>query len=101
MWTTTDKGKVGSADARLFVRDAVTADVILPRFLAPDDRGRVALSLQNVDGAPGDYQVKLEATGAVMLQQPVDETRRLAVAEQRQRPLDEIQRLLGFFCFLA
>jgi len=34
-----DKSKVGSSDARLFVRDAVTADIVLPRFLAPDDRG--------------------------------------------------------------
>jgi uncharacterized protein YfaS (alpha-2-macroglobulin family) len=51
-----DKSKVGSSDARLFVRDAVTADVILPRFLAPDDQGRVALSLHNVDGQPGDYR---------------------------------------------
>ena len=58
-----DKSKVGSADARLFVRDAVTADVVLPRFLAPDDTGRVALSLHNVDGQPGDYKVTLEATG--------------------------------------
>ena len=45
-----DKDKVGSGEARLFVRDAVTADVILPRFLAPSDTGRVALSLHNVDG---------------------------------------------------
>src|SRR6202012_2575903 len=39
-----DHTKVGSADQRLFVRDAVTADVVLPRFLAPDDVSRVALS---------------------------------------------------------
>ncbi len=78
-----DKTKVGSADARLFVRDAVTADVVLPRFLAPQDLGRVALSLQNVDGTPGDYQVKLEATGAVALERPVAETRTLA-ANQRE-----------------
>jgi uncharacterized protein YfaS (alpha-2-macroglobulin family) len=77
-----DKTRVGSADARLFVRDAVTADVVLPRFLAPNDLGRVALSLHNVDGAPGDYQVKLEATGAVALERPVDETRRLAAGQR-------------------
>ncbi len=69
-----DKTKVGSADARLFVRDAVTADIVLPRFLAPDDQGRVALSLHNVDGQPGDYKVTLEATGSVSLEQPVAET---------------------------
>jgi len=72
-----DKGKVGSGEARIFVRDAVTADVVLPRFLAPDDIGRVALSLQNVEGGPGDYKIAMEATGAVSLEQPVAETRHL------------------------
>ena len=60
------KTRVGSAEQRLFVRDAVTADVVLPRFLAPNDRGRVALSLHNVDGQAGDYRMTLEATGAVV-----------------------------------
>jgi uncharacterized protein YfaS (alpha-2-macroglobulin family) len=77
-----DKSKVGSSDARLFVRDAVTADIVLPRFLAPDDRGRVALSLHNVDGQPGDYKVTLEATGSVSLERPVAESIKLA-ANQR------------------
>lgn len=78
-----DKTKVGSSDARLFVRDAVSADIVLPRFLAPDDRGRVALSLHNVDGQPGDYRVTLTASGAVELERPVSETIRLA-ANQRE-----------------
>lgn len=77
------KTRVGSAEQRLFVRDAVTADVVLPRFLAPDDRGRVALSLHNVDGQAGDYRITLEATGAVALERPVAETRKLA-ANQRE-----------------
>ena len=77
-----DKTRVGSSDARLFVRDAVAADVILPRFLSPGDESRVALSLHNVDGAPGDYQVKLESSGAVALDRPFAETKRLA-ANQR------------------
>ena len=77
------KTRVGSAEQRMFVRDAVTADVVLPRFLAPNDRGRVALSLHNVDGQAGDYRVVLEATGAVALDRPVAETRKLA-ANQRE-----------------
>ena len=77
------KTRVGSSEHRLFVRDAVTADVVLPRFLAPGDRGRVTLSLHNVEGAPGDYRVTLEASGAVTLGQPIAETRRLA-ANQRE-----------------
>ena len=78
-----DKSRVGSAEQRLFVRDAVTADVVLPRFLAPKDTGRVALSLHNVDGQAGDYRVTLEATGSVALERPVAESRRLA-ANQRE-----------------
>jgi alpha-2-macroglobulin len=77
-----DRSKVGSAEARLFVRDAVTADLVLPRFLAPGDRSRVALSLHNVEGQPGDYRVTLEATGAVALEQPIAETRPLAVNQR-------------------
>ena len=77
-----DKDKVGSGEARMFVRDAVAADVILPRFLAPGDIGRVALSLHNVDGQAGDYKVTLEATGSVALERPVSETKRLAVNQR-------------------
>ena len=77
-----DKAKVGSADARLFVRDAVTAEVVLPRFLSPGDQSRVALSLHNVEGAAGDYEVKLEATGAVALARPFSETRKLAAGQR-------------------
>jgi len=76
------KSRVGSSEHRMFVRDAVTADVVLPRFLAPADHGRVALSLHNVEGQAGDYRVTMEATGAVALERPVAETRRLA-ANQR------------------
>ncbi|MFI5031528.1 MAG: alpha-2-macroglobulin [Reyranellales bacterium] len=78
-----DKTKVGSADQRMFVRDAVTADVILPRFLAPSDTARVALSLHNVEGQAGDYKVTLEATGSVSLEWPVSQTQHLN-ANQRE-----------------
>ena len=78
-----DKTRVGSGEQRLFVRDAVTADVVLPRFLAPKDLGRVALSLHNVDGQAGDYRVTLTASGSVSLERPVTETKRLA-ANQRE-----------------
>lgn len=79
-----DKNKVGAGEAKLLVRDAVAADVVLPRFLAPGDTGRVALSLHNVDGPPGGYKVVLEATGSVSLEKPVDETRTLAANQRDQ-----------------
>ena len=42
----------------------------------------MALSLHNVDGQPGDYKVTLEASGAVALERPVSETRRLAAGQR-------------------
>ncbi len=76
------KSRVGSGDQRLYVRDAVSADVVLPRFLAPNDRGRLALSLHNIDGQAGDYRLTVEATGAVSLDRPIAETRRLAAGQR-------------------
>lgn len=76
------RSRVGSTDRRVFVRDAVTADAVLPRFLAPNDRGRLALSLHNVDGVAGDYRLTVQASGAVGLDRPVAETRRLAAGQR-------------------
>jgi uncharacterized protein YfaS (alpha-2-macroglobulin family) len=76
------KKSVGSAEQRLYVRDAVAADAVLPRFLAPNDRGRLALSLHNVDGQAGDYRLTVTASGAVSLDKPVAETRRLASGQR-------------------
>jgi uncharacterized protein YfaS (alpha-2-macroglobulin family) len=77
-----NRNKVGAADAKLIVRDAVEADAVLPRFLAPGDTARLALSLHNVDGAAGDYKIALEATGAVALGRPFTETRHLDVNQR-------------------
>lgn len=38
---------VGAGDGRLVVRAPVVADILLPRFLAPDDRAEARLSLHN------------------------------------------------------
>jgi uncharacterized protein YfaS (alpha-2-macroglobulin family) len=62
-----DKTRVGAADKRLFVRDAVTSDLVLPRFMAPGDDSRATISLHNVEGRPGDYKVHVTATGPVVV----------------------------------
>lgn len=51
----------------LTVRDAVPATLVLPRFLAPGDEARATLSLDNVEGAAGDYLVSLGADRALTL----------------------------------
>lgn len=62
-----DRHKVGEAEAHLTVRDPVVSDVVLPRFLAPQDQSRLSLSLHNLDGKPGDYRAAFTAEGAVSL----------------------------------
>jgi uncharacterized protein YfaS (alpha-2-macroglobulin family) len=82
-WTA---GKVGKADTNVTVRDPVVSTVTLPRFLAPDDRGRVTVVIHNVDGPVGAYRVRLTAGGerAATVTAPGEATVQLA-KDQRQR----------------
>jgi hypothetical protein len=62
-----DADKVGAAEAALIVRDPVVVLSSLPRFLASGDDSELSLTIQNVGGAAGAYEVGLAAAGAVML----------------------------------
>src|SRR6516165_7768333 len=66
--------KVGSAVASMTVRDPVVTTVSLPRFLAPGDAARVGVSINNLEGAAGDYHLTMSANGAVKFAAPVDRT---------------------------
>jgi uncharacterized protein YfaS (alpha-2-macroglobulin family) len=59
---------LGRAEAPLTVRDPLTAQLYLPRFLAPDDRAEIALHLQALDAPPGDYRIRIETEGEVSLE---------------------------------
>jgi len=59
--------KLGHADKSLIVRDAVVADLVLPRFLAPGDSIGAALNLDNVEGGPGAYVATIRTSGPVSL----------------------------------
>lgn len=59
--------KLGSASRPLTVRDPVVADIVLPRFLAPGDRAEAALTMNNVEGAPGKYIATVTTSGPVGL----------------------------------
>ncbi|OLF77734.1 alpha-2-macroglobulin [Maricaulis sp. W15] len=61
-WSTS---AVGGLSQPVTVRDDVPAELILPRFLAPGDVSTATLTIDNVDGAAGDYQTTVSATGAV------------------------------------
>ena len=78
-----DRHKVGEAEAHLTVRDPVVSDVVLPRFLAPQDRSRLSLNLHNLDGKPGDYRATLTAEGAVSFPSEHERTITLASGERQ------------------
>ena len=62
-----DTQNVGWAEAGLVVRDPIVAQVSAPRFLAPGDKSNLSLSLQNMDGPAGHYDVAFTSTGDVQL----------------------------------
>ncbi len=64
--------KLGAASAQMTVRDPVVTQVALPRFLAPGDNARLAVTINNLEGPAGDYTLKMTATGAGSFATPVE-----------------------------
>lgn len=62
-----DDQNTGAAEAPLIVRDPVVALASAARFLAPGDNSNVSLSIQNVEGAAGIYQIDLTSTDNLRL----------------------------------
>jgi hypothetical protein len=57
--------RVGAAANTLTVRDPLVAELILPRFLAPDDDSRATISIHNIEAEAGLYRVAVAGDGAV------------------------------------
>src|SRR5271166_5959458 len=70
--------KVGSGIGSITVRDPVVTTASLPRFLAPGDIGRVAVTINNLEGAAGDYHLTLTAGGSATFSTPVNRSVQLA-----------------------
>jgi hypothetical protein len=62
--------KVGSAARPLTIREAVVAEALLPRFLAPGDEARLPVLLHNLELPEGPVTATLTATGAIALAGP-------------------------------
>lgn len=79
---------VGGEVQNMIVRDPVPALVGLPRFLAPGDKAIASVSLDNVEGRPGVYKVKLSGDGVV---RAVDEETAVKLAKgERQKINSEL-----------
>ncbi len=59
------KDKVGHTSGDVIVRDPVVLTATLPRFLRTGDKGVLQLVLDNVEGAAGDYTIKVAGGGPV------------------------------------
>ncbi|MFV0420972.1 alpha-2-macroglobulin family protein [Oleidesulfovibrio sp.] len=60
-----DKNGVGSASSAMTVRDPLVADIILPRFLAPQDSVNATMLLHNVEAPAGTYEVSVSTSGTL------------------------------------
>ena len=63
-------GKIGSASKDMLVRDALVADPLLPRFLAPGDDARFAVLMQNLELPAGEAAVTISVDGPLVLDGP-------------------------------
>src|SRR5204863_1492069 len=78
-WTAT---KLGRATTDVTVRDPIVLTATLPRFLLNGDHGTMSFDLDNVEGAPGDYTIRVRTAGPVKVTGDPATTVKLA-AKQR------------------
>jgi uncharacterized protein YfaS (alpha-2-macroglobulin family) len=78
-WSAT---RLGRATVDVTVRDPVVLTATLPRFLLNGDKGTMSFDLDNVEGAPGDYNISVKTSGPVKVTGNPVTTVRLA-AKQR------------------
>jgi uncharacterized protein YfaS (alpha-2-macroglobulin family) len=76
--------RIGSAARALLVRDAVLAEAILPRFLAPGDEASIPVLLHNLELPAGEVSATLTAEGAIALAGPNRLAARLATGARAQ-----------------
>jgi uncharacterized protein YfaS (alpha-2-macroglobulin family) len=70
--------RVGEAATDMIVRDALVAEPLLPRFLAPGDQARLAVLLQNTDLPGGEAAAEIAVDGPLALDGPARLSARLA-----------------------
>ena len=81
----TDKA-VGAGATEMTVRQPVVAELALPRFMAPGDRARATLELDNVAGRPGVYRADVFGTAGFGVSP--GRTYTLAAGQRIAQPVD-------------
>jgi hypothetical protein len=73
-----DGTRIGNASKPMTVREAVVAEALLPRFLAPGDEARLPVLLHNIELPAGEVVATLTATGAIEIAGPARLAQNLA-----------------------
>jgi uncharacterized protein YfaS (alpha-2-macroglobulin family) len=76
--------RVGQASKPLTVRDAVVAEALLPRFLAPGDETRLSVLLHNIELPAGEVVATLTASGGLAIAGPTRLAETLATGARAQ-----------------
>ncbi len=59
------KTGLGAASKSMTVREQAPSDLILPRFMAPDDEAVATVSIDNIELASGEFETSLTSTGVL------------------------------------
>jgi uncharacterized protein YfaS (alpha-2-macroglobulin family) len=70
--------RIGAASKPMTVREAVVAEALLPRFLAPGDEARLPVLLHNIELPAGEVVATLTASGAIEVAGPARLSQSLA-----------------------
>lgn len=76
--------RYGAAEHDTIVRAPLVVEASTPRVLAPGDRSKVTLDLQNLSGKAGEFAVEVTATGPVTLARNRE---KVALDDQEKRTL--------------
>ncbi len=79
-----DGARIGAASKPMTVREAVVAEALLPRFLAPGDEARLPLLLHNIELPAGEIVARLSASGAVEIAGATELRQTLATGARAQ-----------------
>lgn len=77
---------VGGASRDVTVRDPVVVTASLPRFMAPGDRARLTLEIDNREAPAGEYELAIETTEGLTVS-PSDARRTVTLQEDGRQTL--------------
>ncbi len=83
-WT---KSQTGQTQQDMTVRSPLVADLMMPRFLAPNDKAKLTLSLNNLDLPEQQFTISVKATTPLQLNENSEQKINLKPGQQAAIPM--------------